>query len=286
MIIIGRKYGQLGNRLLLFSHWIGFATEYGRELCNPAFEDYAQYFAGTYRGALSRYPHGISVPAARWVKKAIYAGVLGANKSHVIGRIVPLVDCPDGEHYYLNSDTAIRSILDHRVVVVNGFGFRCEPLIEKHANAIRAFFTPAPHHAKNVSIVLERARRGIDVLIGVHIRRGDFRTFVGGRWFYDDAQYARFMRDAAALFPGKRVGFLVVSNEPIDASALGGDVRLGSDHLVEDMYALAGCDYILGPPSTFASWASFYGRVPLRVLDTADTSITLAAFETHTFPRP
>ena len=32
---------------------------------------------------------------------------------------------------------------------------------------------------------------------------------------------------------------------------------------VGDLYALARCDYIFGPVSTFSQWASFYGDKPL-----------------------
>jgi hypothetical protein len=32
---------------------------------------------------------------------------------------------------------------------------------------------------------------------------------------------------------------------------------------VEDLYAFAGCDLLVGPPSTFTAWAAFYGEVPL-----------------------
>jgi hypothetical protein len=36
------------------------------------------------------------------------------------------------------------------------------------------------------------------------------------------------------------------------------------------MYVLAACDLILGPPSTFSIWASYYGQVPLMQLDSRD----------------
>lgn len=58
--------------------------------------------------------------------------------------------------------------------------------------------------------------------------------------------------------------FLLCSNEPQDAEAFAGfPVTFGTGELVEDLYALAGCDFLLGPPSTFTIWASFYGTVPL-----------------------
>jgi len=44
--------------------------------------------------------------------------------------------------------------------------------------------------------------------------------------------------------------------------------HFGTGHFIEDLYTLASCDYIIGPPSTFTMWASFYGRVPLyKIID-------------------
>jgi hypothetical protein len=287
MIVIGRKYGQLGNRLLLFSHWIGFATEYQRLLCNPAFEDYAPHFTGTRRNLLSAYPspHGRVNP--RWGQRSAYFALLAARKARFVGAVVPVVDCPDGEHYYLYDVAAIHSITRHRVVVVTGFGFRCEPLVEKHADAIRGYFTPIEPLAGNVAKVVARARSRADVLVGIHMRRGDFRTFGGGRWFYDDRTYGRVMRDAIELFPGQHVGFLVVSNEPVNfASFPGMPLHVGTGHLVEDMYSLAGCDFVIGPPSTYTSWASFYGQVPLLVMNSAEERIVHDGFRVHRHPVP
>ena len=39
---------------------------------------------------------------------------------------------------------------------------------------------------------------------------------------------------------------------------------------LEDLHALAGCDYLIGPPSTFGAWASFHGDVPRYTIMAAD----------------
>ena len=48
---------------------------------------------------------------------------------------------------------------------------------------------------------------------------------------------------------------------------------------IEDLYALSLCDYILGPPSTFSMWASFYGKKPLRIVSYKDEAISLHEFK-------
>jgi hypothetical protein len=50
-------------------------------------------------------------------------------------------------------------------------------------------------------------------------------------------------------------------------------------HFVEDLYLLAKCDYIIGPPSTFSLWASFYGSKPLYMIRDLETNITDEIFK-------
>jgi hypothetical protein len=45
-----------------------------------------------------------------------------------------------------------------------------------------------------------------------------------------------------------------------------------------DLHALARCDYIFGPQSTFPQWASFYGNKPLLLLKDANDRLERAKF--------
>jgi hypothetical protein len=82
------------------------------------------------------------------------------------------------------------------------------------------------------------------------------------------------MHELAAQFPNRKVGFFVCSDEPREAAEFPGlNVALGAGSAVGDVYALARCDYILGPKSTFTQWASFYGGKPLlQVGDNQETA--------------
>ena len=61
------------------------------------------------------------------------------------------------------------------------------------------------------------------------------------------------MRELAGQFPGRKTAFFVCSDEPRQASEFSGlMVVIGAGPPVVDLYTLAGCDYILRPPSTFS----------------------------------
>jgi len=91
------------------------------------------------------------------------------------------------------------------------------------------------------------------------------------------------MRDIADQMAGKRVTFLVCSNVKVNQDAFGDlRVRMGPGHIIQDMYSMAKADLLIGPPSTYTAWASFYGNVPLVMMQTADQPIDLSAI--HPLP--
>jgi hypothetical protein len=87
------------------------------------------------------------------------------------------------------------------------------------------------------------------------------------------------MRELAGQFPGRKVSFLICSDEPrTEAEFPGLSVGLGPGSVVGDLYALARCDYIMGPPSTYTQWASFYGNQPLYHLRSGDDRVEREKF--------
>jgi hypothetical protein len=134
---------------------------------------------------------------------------------------------------------------------------------------IRDYFTPWEGHLARSRAAIEPARRRLRLLVGVHVRRGDYRTFRAGRYYFSLDQYRDLMRRVEAAFPAENVCFLACSDEPLARDTFRGfDVLYGPGHPLEDLYALAACDRLIGPPSTYSAWASFYGDVPrYQVMD-------------------
>lgn len=133
---------------------------------------------------------------------------------------------------------------------------------------IMPYFSPNKEISERLDIFFQSLRNADDSrIVGVHIRRGDYREYQNGRFFYTDDEYAGFMQQLVALF-GKDVRFLLVSNEKINIKAFEqfNLIALNNSKPAEDMYTLSKCDYIIGPYSSFSSWASFYGKVPLCLL--------------------
>ena len=283
MIIVARRLGQLGNRLILASHLMAAAREYGLEFANPSFVEYAHLFPSTARDLWCRFPQDTSLSheptrrrreltakAVYGVAKGLWTCGLRKHPFHVI-RISLEQSCD------LEGDEFLAAAYGDQHVLAMGWLFRGPRLVEKHAEAIRQYFQIAEPHQQAVDAVVNKIRAESDLVVGVHIRHGDYATFENGIHYYSTSQYASMMHQIVEQLPGKRVAFLVCSNSPFERRAFGNlQVYSGPGHMVEDMYALAATDCIIGPPSTYTGWASFYGRKPLAVIRNAEDQMNVA----------
>ena len=111
-------------------------------------------------------------------------------------------------------------------------------------------------------------------IVGVHIRKEDYKTAYRGKYYYNDNVFAEYMKQIRSMQPN--VLFYISSNEKI-SNIFSEQFRIVEkplDSAVADLYALSQCDYIIGPPSTFNCWASFIGNVPLYTMFKKDEVLT------------
>ncbi len=279
MVIIGSKTGQLANRLFAFSHFIANSIEYKYNLYNPAFEEYREYFLSTLSG-VGKHPIyldlrvPVPVPLLQRITR-IGSKLLPRSKFH------RFLSCSGFNNHFDLNDVVFVADAQTKLVIVEGWKLRDEFNFQKHANAIRTFFIPTSGIRKNVKNLVKRCRENGDILVGVHIRKGDYKEWRGGIYYYDNKTYMEKMLELERIFKdeGKSVTFLICSNEPVSKDDFQNlSINTGSVPLVEDLYALSECDYIIGPPSTFSMWASFYGEVPLLHIKSSEQNIALHDF--------
>lgn len=121
-----------------------------------------------------------------------------------------------------------------------------------------------------------------DLVIGVHIRRGDYATWNNGRFFYELEEYHRFMLRIKQLYRDKHISFFISSNEDFSLEIFKDCEcqRFGKEasSAILDLYTLSLCNRIIGPFSSYSRWASFIGEVPLCFLETKDQQFTEDSF--------
>lgn len=287
MLIIADKPGQLGNRLFVFAHFLASAMEHNLTFMNPAFDEYANYFPTTAQDLFCRYPLRRSFIKGHTIaRKALYKICYYAARVIVRSKLetksLRAVSLDWDEQIDVGSPQFLSSLKRRQLFFLQGWQFRNEALLSKHADRVRQFFQPLDEFRANVRNLVERARSQCDVLVGVHIRHGDYSWFEGGKYFYEFEVYAALMERAQEMFPGQRVVFVVCSNVTYDKETFSRFTCIpGPGHFIEDMYTLAECDYIFGPPSTFTMWASFYGETPLYLVADPRRRMTIEDFIVH-----
>lgn len=284
MVIIGKRAGQLGNRLFVFAHFVANAIEFDYKLSNPSFYGYAHYFTNLKNDFFCRYPQNKTIlkPYKSLLElycKVLTKSILLFNKSRIFNLNIPIMDSSNisnsGKSLDLSNKDFQEMIKSHKTLLVtDGWLFRDLNNVAKHSEAIRRFFVPDEKYEKNVSRLISNARQGCDLLVGVHIRQGDYKRWLNGRYYFSTDSYATLMKQFSKSLGDKRIKFLICSNVKQDESAFAGlDYVMGNNHQLEDLYAFAQCDYLIGAPSTYTMWASFYGLVPLFTVNDINTPI-------------
>jgi len=280
ILVVAFRTGRLGNRLILFANVIGFAAEHGYRVVNVAFHSYAHLFENTRRDIYCRYP----IARRRSLFDVIPGVAPAIRKTRIFYQLIRYASVWNyhfpifGQRVFTLREVARPTILldspevqsrmaDARIVFVHGWRIRAPESVRRQAQFIRGYFQPIAEYERASRQAVEWLRQKAEVIVGIHIRLGDYGKWQGGQYQFPVSMYVNWMRQLAGQFPGRKVAFLVCSDEPRSEQEFPGlQVGLGAGSAVGDLCALARCDYILGPVSTFSMWASFYGNKPLFLI--------------------
>lgn len=146
--------------------------------------------------------------------------------------------------------------------------------LKQTKHELQQIFRPREDIVSRAESLMAEIRKDADMVVGVHVRHGDYKTFFNGRFYYSLDEFRLFMQKTAALYKSRRVAFFISSNESFSLDVFKGcrcyrfDNEPSGDIL--DLYTLSLCDRILGPWSTYSRWASFIGEVPLCFIEDKD----------------
>jgi hypothetical protein len=278
MVIIADKVGQLCNRLFQFSYFIVNGIEYNYQVINPCFDEYAIFFETTASNNFKGL--GISTKITPF-KKLDHLLLRFSNKKLPRFLNFHTEDIRSSSKTHDLKNVKFRQLAKTKIVFAKGWLFKDEENLKKYRSQLIEIFKPKKQYLNEVENILMDLRSKYDFLIGVHIRRGDYREWNNGRYFFDDEVYLDKMKQIEQEMntSGKSCCFFVASNEEINVTSFKSiNLCYEKRNLITDLYTLAGCDYIIGPPSTFSLWASFYGNIPLQTISSSEEKISLKNF--------
>lgn len=244
VIIVYRSIGNHCNQLFQYAHYSAFCRKHGVR--------FVPLFIGPLTSDFQRLgtEHGLA-NARLWYPLLSYAVKFLVK----LGALKPWgFDSPEAVRGFLNDFSPAKTYL------VSGWEFKFDDLLEEYRDTFKELFelNGAAHSSPTNSKTL-----------GIHIRRGDYRFFEGGKYYFSDETYKNIILRAQKVFKGKIERVVVFTNDPdIDRGAYTQIQNVefsatSSKPYVHDLEAMSRCGWLIGPPSTFTMWASYVGKVPL-----------------------
>jgi hypothetical protein len=290
MVIIASKEGQLANRILLASSFLVNAQAHNYRVLHFYFDDYYQFFSES----LDRNKTAIKFLGKKktWLVSFLQGFTTILLKSLLKLRItrLPFFEIikydgyeQDAIPFDLNDQKFLKKAKT-KLLLLSGWLFRDTENQKIYRELLLNTWRPNKNFRISIECYYDRYKKDHDILVGVHMRRGDYKKFEGGKWFYSPEQYFDKINQLLSLkmFDGKKMAFVICSDEKVVSFPAHQNISVFYEerHFVEDLYLLAKCDFIIGPPSTFSIWASYYGAVPLYMIKDAGIKITDDSFKT------
>lgn len=261
MIFVTDK-GRMCNNILHYGHVYAWGREHGVKTISMRFAYKYPYFHICHTRHHNFLTYLVAKYAAHW-------------------HLIPTVDFRE---VYPDTTAMERVMQESRFCLVTGWWVPWHHLFIKYKKEIIRLFAFTDDVREPVGRLLANTPAA-DLRLGVHIRRGDYRIWHDGKFFFTDQQYISYIRQFLALHPGRRVNVFICGNDPELDQALFRE-QLPDVHLEfpngnpgEDLCLLSACDYLIGAPSTYTLIASMYHDLPLCWIMDANEPLTEAHFK-------
>lgn len=167
---------------------------------------------------------------------------------------------------------------DHWFQFVGGWSYRCHSLTARYRKIFQRYYRLRRRltaSENDVLVKLWRAKAAGSVAVGIHIRRGDYQEWQGGRFFFHDDVYLRIISQVRDYYRDKSLScWVVVCSNDSEAPVCGQD-QVSRGRWFADQLVLQNCDVLVGPPSTFTLWASYISEIPLLQIESASQTVDL-----------
>lgn len=273
MVIVPNRIGQLGNQLFHIAHFAASGVENNFKVFFCSFEFPLQNFPNINSNSFLEVFQA-SALKNKWQYRVFKVLRIIFPSSIVHKNFVSL----SPPYLDTGSSEFVRDARN-KITICEGFGFRDIANIKKHKKQIINLFEFSKQITDIVdSYIIFNAIPGDCVVVGFHVRRGDYREFQGGRFFINDNHWVTVIHDVRSQIEskGRRFFGIIFSNENVDQFLdANDDLILAPGGLFTDLCMLQRCNLIVAPPSTYSGWASFSGAVPILHLDRDSREISI-----------
>ncbi|RBL93322.1 alpha-1,2-fucosyltransferase [Chitinophaga flava] len=255
MVVLTKLYGQTSNNFLQFIHLDSFCRENNIPFHSPYFRKYFDQYP-----ALQSY---------------------GVNYSKVLMKF--FIRTKLYKEFSFVDDTQIsaykNAILTRKRLFCEGWYFSSKETVEKNRSLYQQLFTPNIDQQDFHNKYLKKENN--ETIIGVHIRRGDYKEFQGGEYYFEDDVYIDKIKQLLNNLNTPHKVIIFTNDDALNKANYTQhfNVLFSENPVHVDHFLMSRCDYLIGPVSSFSLWASYIGETPLFHIRTANDVVTLDKFK-------
>jgi hypothetical protein len=184
-------------------------------------------------------------------------------------------------HFNLDDQDHQTKILTDKFIFCDGWHFRSFATTIKYRTYYQYLFNPDIDKQYFQDAYLRKTNAD-EVIIGVHIRRTDYKYFTNGIYYYNNGVYINKIQQLIACLNTNIYKILLLSNDHTlsieEFKRNFKNVFISKESETVDHFLMSKCDYIIGPPSTFSLWASYIGETPFYHIKNTEDKISLDKF--------
>ena len=269
ILLIYCDYGRLGNRLHTHANALAWCIEHNYNLINLSFSEYADLFKSS-----PKYKFGKLQITNNFLFKLFSISLLRSFLTRLLlsdkwmKRLAFIFNQirPNKNEALLESDLNLQ-IKQNKINLIKYWDISCRNSINIHQHKLRDYLRPNKRFVITAEKIIDELRLKYECVVGVHARRGDYSTYLDGIHYHSWESYLHWANQTKQVLEDsgkKNVGIVICSDEvPPSTVSKNKDVYLNSSNEVMiDIHLLSLCDYNLGPPSSFGTWISWFGKIP------------------------
>tara|TARA_B100000212_G_scaffold329892_2_gene295600 strand:+ start:1054 stop:1938 length:885 start_codon:yes stop_codon:yes gene_type:complete len=280
ILIIYCDYGRLGNRLHTHANALAWCIENNYNLINLSFSDYAELFdnSPTHKsGNLQQTKSFLFKTLSRslfrnFLKRLILSDKWLKRLRWTINQIRPTDD------ELLRETDLNHQINRKRINLIKHWDISCSNSIKIHQHKLRNHLRPNKRFIASAEKIIDELKSKYECVVGIHARRGDYATYLNGIHYHSWEYYLHWANQTKNVLEKsgkKNVGIAICSDDQAPSLVTNKeDIYFSSSNgFMVDIHLLSLCDYNVGPPSSFGTWVSWFGKVP-RIVVYNNTVIT------------
>jgi len=289
ILLIYCDYGRLGNRLHTHANALAWCIEHNYNLINLSFSDYADFFKNSPKhnsGNLHQTNSLLFKSLSSRLFRNFLSRLLLSDKWLVrLSWIIKQIRPTDDE--VLRETDLNRQINQKKINLVKYWDVSCTKSLQTHQNKIRDCLLPNKRVVASTEKIIDELRSKYDYIVGVHARRGDYANYLDGKHYHSCESYLHWANQTKQVLEKsgkKNIGIVICSDEEVPSLVSDNeDVYFSScNGFMVDIHLLSICNYNLGPPSSFGTWVSWFGKVPRLVVHNNTEVTSLDQFEVCT----